>query len=488
MEAYWKGHADTKGPSLHAMMLDRNADQISEAERNEVMANLPDIVDKDIVELGAGIGRFTPFLAEKAKSVLAVEFIQQFTEKNVADNTRQNVKFFTGSALDVEIDAGSVDVVFSNWLMMYLTEEEVQRLTMKVIKWLRPGGHFVFRESCYHQSGNRSTESVNPTIYRKPMEYTSLVTSIQHKTEAYVEGLDLVYFRAIETYVKLKNNKNQICWLLQKSRRDIEGMNHGMNSFQQFLDEKQYSKNGVLRYEKIFGQDYVSSGGLETTTEFCRNLNLTKGTKVLDIGAGIGGSAFHMNQKYGCQVIGIDLSVNMIEIALERLESYGYDNIRFEVADATKREFPALTFDLIYSRDTILHISDKLGLFKQFYKWCKPGGQVFITDYCAGPKSEWDEEFSTYVASRGYDLHTPAEYGKILESAGFTVNAIDYTKQWRDVLESEVAKIEGPMKHEFLEEFTEKDLKDLVDGWKVKLDRVDRGHQRWGVFYAKKAL
>jgi phosphoethanolamine N-methyltransferase len=36
-------------------------------------------------------------------------------------------------------------------------------------------------------------------------------------------------------------------------------------SFQDFLDQQQYSKGGVLRYEKIFGPGFVSTGGLDTT-------------------------------------------------------------------------------------------------------------------------------------------------------------------------------------------------------------------------------
>jgi phosphoethanolamine N-methyltransferase len=39
--------------------------------------------------------------------------------------------------------------------------------------------------------------------------------------------------------------------------------------------------------------------------------------KVLDIGCGIGGSAFHMARTYKVQVMGIDLSSNMLAIANE---------------------------------------------------------------------------------------------------------------------------------------------------------------------------
>ena len=40
--------------------------------------------------------------------------------------------------------------------------------------------------------------------------------------------------------------------------------------------------------------------------------------------------------------------------------------VQFEVCDATKCKYAAEAFDVIYSRDTILHISDKRGLFAKF--------------------------------------------------------------------------------------------------------------------------
>ena len=33
----------------------------------------------------------------------------------------------------------------------------------------------------------------------------------------------------------------------------------------EFLDDGQYSRNGILRYERIFGDTFISTGGLQTT-------------------------------------------------------------------------------------------------------------------------------------------------------------------------------------------------------------------------------
>jgi phosphoethanolamine N-methyltransferase len=38
---------------------------------------------------------------------------------------------------------------------------------------------------------------------------------------------------------------------------------------QKFLDENQYTTKGILRYEKIFGAGFISTGGIETTEVSC---------------------------------------------------------------------------------------------------------------------------------------------------------------------------------------------------------------------------
>lgn len=100
----------------------------------------------------------------------------------------------------------------------------------------------------------------------------------------------------------------------------------------------------------------------ETTKEFVAKLDLKPGQKVLDVGCGIGGGDFYMADKFDVDVVGIDLSVNMISFAIERAIGLKY-SVEFEVADCTKKEYPDNTFDVIYSRDTILHIQVRLPLF-----------------------------------------------------------------------------------------------------------------------------
>ena len=86
-----------------------------------------------------------------------------------------------------------------------------------------------------------------------------------------------------------------------------------------------------------------------------QKLELKPGQKVLDVGCGIGGGDFYMAENFDVEVVGIDLSINMISFALERAIGLNC-SVEFEVADCTKKTYPENTFDVIYSRDTILHI------------------------------------------------------------------------------------------------------------------------------------
>ena len=56
-------------------------------------------------------------------------------------------------------------------------------------------------------------------------------------------------------------------------------------------------------------------------------LSLKPGQAVLDVGAGIGGGAFYMAQKYDVTVLAIDLSSNMVNIGLERANEIGDNRV-----------------------------------------------------------------------------------------------------------------------------------------------------------------
>ena len=69
--------------------------------------------------------------------------------------------------------------------------------------------------------------------------------------------------------LQLKKNRNQIAWVVKKVKAEN---NHGYKTFQEFLNSQQYSRNSILMYEMIFGHNFISTGGKETTEVCVRQL------------------------------------------------------------------------------------------------------------------------------------------------------------------------------------------------------------------------
>lgn len=457
----------------------------SREEITEILSLLPDVSGKDVLELGAGKGRFTGRLAAKAKSVECVDFVQEFLLANQEQhNGLANVTYTCADVSLLDKSTNKFDLVFSNGLFMYLEEAVVRELFERILISLRPGGHFFFCECCFSApDGSKGS----PAHYRLPDIYNSLFQSVATSTEdnEAFYSFEIICSKSIQTFIKLQSNCNHICWLLTKVRV-AKSESHGYKTFQEFLDKKQYSRTGILRYERIFGDNFVSTGGIETTEEFVKLLKLKPKEHVLDVGSGIGGGDFYMAKEYDVSVTGIDLSSNMVSIALERANKIQDIRVQFEVCDATKRCYPPQSFDVVYSRDTILHIVDKRHLFATFCKWLKPGGRLLISDYCCC-EGAWSDDFTKYVKQRGYALLSVKDYGKLLQEVGFVnVKAEDRTDQFVKMLEKELKHIEN-IREGFVKEFSESDHGYLVDGWKDKVERCASGSQKWGLFYAEKA-
>lgn len=244
-----------------------------------------------------------------------------------------------------------------------------------------------------------------------------------------------------------------------------------------FLDGQQYADDSIKAYEAVFGLDFVSPGGAPMARELAGRLGLEPGSRVLDAGCGLGGSAFLMAREHGWRVDGIDLSHNMIDRAQRRCEEHGLQDLvtlrHGDCLELDEKEY----YDAVYSRDVFMHIHDKDRLFGVLRDALRPGGRLLITDYCCGEKP-WAEEFSEYVKSRAYCLHTLDAYRAILENGGFVdVVAQDLTERFKATLEAELERIRGLDIDD-----AEKDT--LESGWLAKLHRVSVGDQRWGLLEA----
>jgi len=422
---YWEEHSKKQGSSMENMMLDRSAAKLDLMDRPEILSLLPPFAGTRILELASGIGRFTGSLAIKAASVVTVEFMKEFLAKNKELHDHLgNCEFICSDVLTLALPPASFDVVFSCWIQMYLNDDEVRSLAARTLEWVKPGGHAFFRESCFRQSGDVS-RAFNPSHYRHPSFYTLVFSQVRCRDPADgVEyGLELVRTRNLETYVAVKGNKGQICWLWRKvpvvaSSTDsvpipVAGAStnspgyspippasalsmpypNGSSSCGSSSSSSSQQPNALLAapatgrlatHDGLFGAGFGSDrlGGAGPAAALAEALKLDgPGKKVVDWQCGMGGYGLYVAEKCGAQVWQVEERTALVEPAVENAMTKPNAYTVLEVCSLESREFDAGSVDAV-----LLHTSQpsplasastsSLSFYKRAAEWLKPGGCV----------------------------------------------------------------------------------------------------------------
>jgi ubiquinone/menaquinone biosynthesis C-methylase UbiE len=172
--------------------------------------------------------------------------------------------------------------------------------------------------------------------------------------------------------------------------------------------------------------DSFHPGGTHLTYRLGQLTQLTRDSRVLDVAAGRGTSAFHLAQSFGCEVVGVDLSEGNVKLASEEASIRGVANlVSFRLADAEKLPFNAHTFDAIVCECAFCTFPNKQIAAGEFSRVLKPEGRLGVSDLTktADPLPELDGLLS-WIACIG-DAQPVESYVEILKRATFTVAHIE---------------------------------------------------------------
>lgn len=116
-------------------------------------------------------------------------------------------------------------------------------------------------------------------------------------------------------------------------------------------------------------------------------LNISAGSKVLDIGCGRGRIAHHVSSYTGASVTGINIDPVQLGFAREYAEQTGMDKkVNFVEHDYNKKlPFPDHHFDGLYYVQVLSYPTDLERFFAECFRVVKPGGFVAFEDYVKGP-------------------------------------------------------------------------------------------------------
>ncbi len=176
--------------------------------------------------------------------------------------------------------------------------------------------------------------------------------------------------------------------------------------------------------------DQMHVRGREATRELAAKLALTKETRVLDVGCGIGGPSRLLAAEYGCRVTGIDLSPEYCRAAEAIAHWVGLDDrLDYRPGDALALPCGAEAYDVVWTQHAAMNIRDKAKLYAEIRRVLKPGGALALYDVVQGPEQPVHFPVPWASGPEISFLVTPDELRRLIEGAGFRI------ENWRDATE-----------------------------------------------------
>jgi SAM-dependent methyltransferase len=169
---------------------------------------------------------------------------------------------------------------------------------------------------------------------------------------------------------------------------------------------------------RLLGESF-HPGGTGLTERLGVLLGLSPQSQVLDVASGNGTSALFLAQRFGCRVIGVDLSAENVQRATAEANRLGLaDRIRFEVGDAERLPLNDSAVDAVVCECAFCTFPDKPRAAREFARVLRPCGRVGLSDITRtpGPPGELSDLMS-WIACLG-DARSAATYTEWLAGAG----------------------------------------------------------------------
>ncbi|MCL4189346.1 MAG: methyltransferase domain-containing protein [Rhodobacteraceae bacterium] len=208
-----------------------------------------------------------------------------------------------------------------------------------------------------------------------------------------------------------------------------------------------YSEALVAFLESIWGEGFLSPGGPDEVARVLGGADLT-GLAVLDIGCGAGGIDVALVARHGAGwVSGIDVEDGVLARARAVVAAAGLaGRIGLARVAPGPLPFPPGCFDVVFSKDSIVHIPDKAALMAEVFRVLRPGGRFIAADWLIGHDGPPSPAMAAYIAAEGLDfgMASPAAYRAAMAAAGFVDIVVESRNAWyRAEARAERARLAG---------------------------------------------
>jgi len=155
------------------------------------------------------------------------------------------------------------------------------------------------------------------------------------------------------------------------------------------LSREQVEQPDLFEFmSNVMGYTIMHPGALSATDRLAQMVHVGPEMSVLDVGSGKGISALHLARKYGCKVMGVDISERFVDQANDAARRTGI-KAAFRVGDALDLPFADGEFDVVLAQAVLIMLGSRVAqerAVEEMVRVTRPGG------YIGGIELGWKRE------------------------------------------------------------------------------------------------
>jgi SAM-dependent methyltransferase len=177
----------------------------------------------------------------------------------------------------------------------------------------------------------------------------------------------------------------------------------------------------TYKFMAVIGKRVIHPGGRASTEAMLGRAAITEGSRVLDVGCGVGTTAIETARRFGATVTAVDISPLMLDRAKANVREAGVAGlVDVRHGDICALPFADGSFDVVIAEAVTMFV-DRRRAAAELARVCAPGGRVLATEFCwrTPPSAKAREVFLGQVCP-GMTFDTIQDWLEIYASAGLT--------------------------------------------------------------------
>ena len=266
--------------------------------------------------------------------------------------------------------------------------------------------------------------------------------------------------------------------------------NAGAIVAQETTQGPEYDDKAIRFLESLWGEGFLSPGGSKEVDRIVSNLDFTD-ARVLDLGCGAGGATLHLAKTYPlAHIVGFDVEDPVINRAKARNIANGLtERASFVLGEPGPLPFEDGTFDIVFSKDALVHVADKEALFAEIFRIIRPGGSFAASDWLTSHDGQPSAAMRAYLKAEGlsFGMASPERTKRAMQLAGLAeIKRVNRNAWYRKTARAELEQLKGPLYEPACEAVGKSYVDKNIQTWAAMLVVLESGEHRPTHLFATK--